>query len=846
MQIGEMISHYRLLEKLGGGGMGVVYKAEDIRLKRFVALKFLPPELTRDPDAKKRFIHEAQAASALEDSNICTVFEIDETEDGHSFIVLSYCEGETVKKKIERGPLKLEEATKIALQVAKGLAVAHEAGVLHRDIKPANIMVTSKGESKIVDFGLAKLTGQTQITKVGSKIGTVAYMSPEQTRGEEIDERSDIWSLGVVLYEMITGKLPFKGEYDQAILYSILNEQPSAPSELRSEIPDKLEQIISKALAKNVNERYQHMNEFIEDLSPLFQEDYRVKITHMRPRTRKSLLIASSAIITAVILFILFYPGQTIPFAERDWVLITDFENLTKENVFNKSLYTAFTLSIDQSQYINVFSRRRMLATMERMKKFEQDYIDEETGREIAIREGINISIVPSISRIGNKYVLTAKIQDAATGDILKSEILYVQEENEILDQLDQLSKNIRKDLGESRYAIALKSRPLSKVTTSSLKALKQYSIGVEYHWKSNFEEAKRYYENALEIDTNFVSAKASLGILLFERFDRNLGKNLVAETIRGIDGLSDREKYGILAFHAASVENDLERAIEYTKMRLKLYPDDPATHNNLGWYYQQLERYDEAVQSYKNTLRINPYLMITHGGLIWCYLTYLGEADSALIWSRRMLSYDPENHWGNFYLGSAYVVKDSLTKAEQAFRKASDLNPHFIFNHYRLAHVYRLLNQYNRAISILKQILKINPSEESAHYNLGLNYQLLGNNKSSQQHYRRYLEETEKWLDEFTDEASTYTSHGIALTRVGKKELGWEVGLKGVEMDSSLHVRIAEFLIVQGKKQEALDQLEMALNSGYKDFTWLKLNPDFHHLYNDTRYKNLLSRFIN
>ncbi len=274
--------------------------------------------------------------------------------------------------------------------------------------------------------------------------------------------------------------------------------------------------------------------------------------------------------------------------------------------------------------------------------------------------------------------------------------------------------------------------------------------------------------------------------------------------------------------------------------------PMNPAPHNNLGWYYQQLGRYKEAVLSYKRALRINPYLMIPYGGIIWCYLSYLGEPDSAFVWCRRMLSYDVENPWGYFYLGSAYVVRDSLTKAEQALRKAFDLNSHFIFNHYRLAHVYRLQNQYDKAVHILKKILEINPSEESAHYNLGLNYQLMGNHILAKQHYTRYLEVIEKWMKEYPDDAASYTCLGVALTRVGKKDRGWEVGRMALDIDSTLHIRIAEFLSVQDKNQEALDQLEMALSNGYRDFTWLKLNPDFHNLYHDARYKKLLSRFIN
>ena len=264
--IGKTISHYRILEKLGEGGMGVVYKAEDTKLRRPVALKFLPPELTRDPEAKERFIQEAQAASALDHPNICNIHEIDETPEGQLFICMAYYEGETLKEKIKRDPLDAHEAIRVAMQIGQGLAKAHSHGIVHRDMKPANIVVTDEGVAKILDFGLAKLAGQVRLTKVSSTLGTVAYMSPEQAGGKEIDRRTDIWSLGVILYEMLTGRLPFKGEYEQAMMYSILNEAPVPLAPVRPDMPKDFERILDRALAKAPENRYQHVNEMVADL----------------------------------------------------------------------------------------------------------------------------------------------------------------------------------------------------------------------------------------------------------------------------------------------------------------------------------------------------------------------------------------------------------------------------------------------------------------------------------------------------------------------------------------------------------------------------------------------------
>ena len=253
-QVGQTISHYKILEKLGEGGMGVVYKTEDTKLKRTVALKFLPPELTRDEESKERFIHEAQAASALDHNNICTIHEIGEAADGQMFICMAYYEGETLKKKIARGPMPVQQSIDNAIQVAEGLVKAHGQGIVHRDIKPANLMITNDGVIKIVDFGLAKLAGRTRVTKTGTTVGTAAYMSPEQARGEAVDHRTDIWSLGVVIYEMLTGQLSFKGDYEQAVVYSILNEKPEPVTGLRTGVPMELERIVDKAMAKSPGE----------------------------------------------------------------------------------------------------------------------------------------------------------------------------------------------------------------------------------------------------------------------------------------------------------------------------------------------------------------------------------------------------------------------------------------------------------------------------------------------------------------------------------------------------------------------------------------------------------------
>jgi len=547
----------------------------------------------------------------------------------------------------------------------------------------------------------------------------------------------------------------------------------------------------------------------------------------------------------AVLMIFLFYGGTSVSFVERDWIVITDFENLTEEAIFNNSLNTAFVLSINQSRYLNVITWQRMKEALRRMEIDHIANIDEEVGQEIAQREGAKICIVPTISRVGSQYILTAKIQEAKTGTILKSEVLYAKSEDGIIDKLDQLSKKIRRNLGESRYQIAGQSKPLSKVTTSSLQALKQFSLGIESHINLEFEKAITHYEHAIRLDSNFTAAKASLGNLLFEKFDREKGRAWLDEAILSIDNLSDKEKYGILAFYAVNVENDLEKGIDYTKTRIELYPDDAVAHNNLGWYFQKHGHYAEALEEYKVTLRIDPYMMLTYSGLIRLNLEKLGQIDSALTWSNRMIQQGPDNPWGYFYLGSSYVGLDEFEKAEAAYLEARDLSPNLSMNAYRLAHVYRLQGVYDKAIEVLKTILRKNSEESSAHYDLAINYNLMGKSETARSHFLAFRKIAEKWLDDYSDDPKSFIYNGIVLTLLGEKNAGWEIGKRALELDSTIYFESAQLLAVQDRKSEALDYLEKAFEKGYRDLVWIKLHPDLQSLQGEVRYKDLIYKYF-
>jgi len=400
--IGKTISHYRILEKLGEGGMGAVYKAEDTKLKRTVALKFLPPDLTSDLEARERFLQEAQAASALDHPNICTVHEIDTTVDGRMFIVMAYCEGETLRDRIKRGPLEEKQALRIAVQVAEGLERAHEAGIVHRDIKPANIMITRRGEAKVVDFGLAKLTGQTRLTRTGSTAGTVAYMSPEQVRGEDTDTRSDIWSLGVVLYEMLTGVLPFRGDHEAALLYSIAHEELQPAALVRPGIRETVSAVVARALQKDRARRHQTTREFIRDLTALTEE------------------IAA---------------GSARP-ADRDTsIAVLPFENLSPDpdqEYFSDGLTEEVISDLSNVQSLRVISRSSAM-TFKGTRK---------TVPEIARQLGVRHVLEGSVRKAGSSIRVTAQLIDAATDTHIWAE-KYAGSLDDVFDVQESISRAI-------------------------------------------------------------------------------------------------------------------------------------------------------------------------------------------------------------------------------------------------------------------------------------------------------------------------------------------------------------------------------------------------------------------
>ena len=863
--IGQIISHYKIIDKLGEGGMGEVFKAEDTILKRVVALKFLPLSFSADREAKKRFIHEARSASALDHLNICNIHEIGETDKGQLFISMSCYEGETLQDKIEKGNLNIEQVLDISLQICEGLKKAHQNNITHRDIKPANIYITNDGVVKILDFGLAKAKGQSQLTQIGTTVGTISYMSPEQTRGEEVDQRTDIWSIGVVIYEMLTGNLPFKGDYDQAVIYSILNEKPEL-----NYLPNEIVHVIKKAIAKQKEDRYQNVEDMINDLLSVKNgSEARKYFSLLKPISLKIKMtaIAFLFIAAASIIYLSIYKpvinqaNGTAP--ERKMIVVLPFENLgsPEDEYFAQGMREEISNKLAELGSIGVISRssaEKFANTKKTAKEIGKelgvDYILEGTVQWARSKGNPDqIRIIPQLIRVSDDINIWSDSYDRVINDVFKMQ--------------NEIAQNVVDKLG---IKILPRQFASESPPTKNLDAYEYYlkAAGLEFNHISNSDIIKSInnYNTAIELDPGFAAAHALLATVYMGSYFYIKRDSAIIEKINIHLQKARQLNPNLAEFHLAQgyyyyyfIPNGLQKALEEFKKTLKIRPNNAEANLAIGIINIFLGKYELELPFFLKAFALDP-LNTRYAQAVGGAYNAQHEYKSAEKYFKRAIELNPSESDLYIVLAKNYIDwKGDMKVARQIIKNVKN-DEYLKFRPNIFIYFNIIEKNFSEALTQLKSSKK---EYEDSYFNFIPNYQMIAliyrylkNDELSRKYFDSAKIKVEKMISTNPEDIRLPISLSITYAGLNKKaealaafNKAMELAPKNVEIfDKVYQVNdLAQIYTLLGDYDDALKQLNYLL-SNYTGFSVnrLKYDPIYDKLRNMPAYTELIQKYSN